>query len=307
MSSNTAVSSNDSSSSSSSSSSFSSSSRLHLTLKPEDHGTIVGRHLNFSLENSTRSSLAKLQAVSPARLLDSSCSLEKTLQCSCSFHGVPTPSVQWWVGGVPVGVNSVDGGLQVTSTTLGPWANSTISLRGDPEIVRRLHCAGRNPYGIHTSSIFLIPGKSSVSSVFLRGLVQGTVYGAMASALLLFCLVLLAMKMFRWRAKEALARRRPELLGQPEAPNVLEAATPQAWAGGKSLCQAELSHQPVGLQARATLAQQNHQGHLLGTGSYPAPTQHPCAGSKLSNSFQCDARTRGCAKVPQSRGALCCP
>uniref|UniRef100_I3MT72 SIGLEC family-like protein 1 n=2 Tax=Ictidomys tridecemlineatus TaxID=43179 RepID=I3MT72_ICTTR len=191
MSSNTAVSSNDSSSSSSSSSSFSSSSRLHLTLKPEDHGTIVGRHLNFSLENSTRSSLAKLQAVSPARLLDSSCSLEKTLQCSCSFHGVPTPSVQWWVGGVPVGVNSVDGGLQVTSTTLGPWANSTISLRGDPEIVRRLHCAGRNPYGIHTSSIFLIPGKSSVSSVFLRGLVQGTVYGAMASALLLFCLVLL--------------------------------------------------------------------------------------------------------------------
>ncbi|XP_040135035.1 SIGLEC family-like protein 1 isoform X3 [Ictidomys tridecemlineatus] len=233
MSSNTAVSSNDSSSSSSSSSSFSSSSRLHLTLKPEDHGTIVGRHLNFSLENSTRSSLAKLQAVSPARLLDSSCSLEKTLQCSCSFHGVPTPSVQWWVGGVPVGVNSVDGGLQVTSTTLGPWANSTISLRGDPEIVRRLHCAGRNPYGIHTSSIFLIPGKSSVSSVFLRGLVQGTVYGAMASALLLFCLVLLAMKMFRWRAKEALARRRPELLGQPEAPNVLEAATPQAWAGGQ--------------------------------------------------------------------------
>ncbi|VTJ73915.1 Hypothetical predicted protein [Marmota monax] len=155
------------SSSSSSSSSFSSSSGLHLTLKPEDHGTIIGRHLNFSLENSTRSSLAKLQAVSPARLLNSSCSLEKTLQCSCSFHGIPTPSVQWWVGGVPVGVNSVDGGLQVTSTTLSPWANSTISLRGDPEIVRRLHCAGRNLYGIHTCSIFLIPGKSSASSMFL--------------------------------------------------------------------------------------------------------------------------------------------
>nr|XP_027779936.1 sialic acid-binding Ig-like lectin 10 [Marmota flaviventris] len=234
MSSNTAVSSNDSSSSSSSSS-FSSSSGLHLTLKPEDHGTIIGCHLNFSLENSTRSSLAKLQAVSPARLLNSSCSLEKTLQCSCSFHGIPTPSVQWWVGGVPVDVNSVDGGLQVTSTTLGPWANSTISLRGDPEIVRRLHCAGRNPYGIHTCSIFLIPGKSSVSSMFLRGLVQGTVYGAMASALLLFCLVLLAMKMLRWRAKEALALRRPELLGQPEASSVLEAATPQAWAGGATL------------------------------------------------------------------------
>nr|XP_034343620.1 SIGLEC family-like protein 1 isoform X2 [Arvicanthis niloticus] len=31
----------------------------------------------------------------PARLLNSFCAVEKTLQCSCSFHGVPTPSVQW--------------------------------------------------------------------------------------------------------------------------------------------------------------------------------------------------------------------
>ncbi|XP_076962010.1 SIGLEC family-like protein 1 [Callospermophilus lateralis] len=262
MSSNTAVSSNDSSSS------FSSFSGLHLTLKPEDHGTIIGRHLNFPLENSTRSSLAKFQAVSPARLLNSSCSLEKKLQCSCSFHGIPTPSVQWWVGGVPVGVNSVDGGLQVTCTTLGPWANSTISLRGDPEIVRRLHCAGRNPYGIHTSSIFLIPGKSSVSSVFLRGLVQGTVYGAMASALLLFCLVLLAMKVLRWRAKEALALRRPELLGQPEASNVLEAATPQAWAGGhfrllEKLCGTKRRAESPGSSSCS------HQRSVEGTGKSP--------------------------------------
>lgn len=58
----------------------------------------------------------------------------------------------------------------------------------------------------------------------------------------------LRMKMLQWRAKEALALRRPELLGQPEASSVSEAATPQAWAGGKSLCQAELSHQPAGLQ-----------------------------------------------------------
>lgn len=39
------------------------SSGLHLTLKPKDHDTILGRHLNFSLENLTGSSLAKLQAV----------------------------------------------------------------------------------------------------------------------------------------------------------------------------------------------------------------------------------------------------
>uniref|UniRef100_A0ABA7IXE0 Siglec family like 1 n=1 Tax=Mus musculus TaxID=10090 RepID=A0ABA7IXE0_MOUSE len=31
----------------------------------------------------------------PARLLNSFCSVEKILQCSCSFHGIPTPSVRW--------------------------------------------------------------------------------------------------------------------------------------------------------------------------------------------------------------------
>ncbi|MBZ3889342.1 IgLON family member 5 [Sciurus carolinensis] len=144
-----------------SSATTSSSSGLHFALEPEDHSILLGRHLNIPLESLAKSILATLQAVSPARLLDSSCSLEKTLQCSCSFHGIPTPSVQWWMGGTPVGVSGVDGGLQVTSTTLGPWANSTISLRGGPETVRRLRCEGRNPYGIHTSSFFLIPDAHS--------------------------------------------------------------------------------------------------------------------------------------------------
>ncbi|XP_047383184.1 SIGLEC family-like protein 1 [Sciurus carolinensis] len=211
----------------------SSSSGLHFALEPEDHSILLGRHLNIPLESLAKSILATLQAVLPARLLDSSCSLEKTLQCSCSFHGIPTPSVQWWMGGTPVGVSGVDGGLQVTSTTLGPWANSTISLRGGPETVRRLRCEGRNPYGIHTSSFFLIPDRNLVSSVFLKGLVQGVVYGAILSALLLLCLVLLAMRILKWRAKEALALGRPELLGQPEASKESEATNPQAWAGAQ--------------------------------------------------------------------------
>ncbi|XP_012412497.1 SIGLEC family-like protein 1 [Trichechus manatus latirostris] len=157
MSSNTAVTSNYSSS------------VLYFTPKPEDHGTTLG---------------------SPARLLNFSCSLEKTLQCSCSFHGLPTPSMQWWMGDVPVGVDSMDNILQVTSTIFAPWANSTISLFGEPEIVMRLHCEGKNQYGTHTASIFLIPNKNSVSGVFMKGLIQGIVYGAIASALLFFFLVL---------------------------------------------------------------------------------------------------------------------
>lgn len=97
--------------------------------------------------------------VAPTRLLYSSCSLEKTLRCNCFFHGIPAPSVQWLMEGVPVDVNSTDHILQVTSTINGPWTKSTISLIGEPEIVMSLHCEGKNQYGIHTSSIFLLPGK----------------------------------------------------------------------------------------------------------------------------------------------------
>uniref|UniRef100_A0A8C0L3E7 SIGLEC family like 1 n=1 Tax=Canis lupus dingo TaxID=286419 RepID=A0A8C0L3E7_CANLU len=125
------------------------------------------------------------------KLLYSSCSLEKTLQCSCSFHGIPTPSVQWLMEGVPVGVNNTDGSLQVTSTKIGAWNNSTISLTGEPEIVMSLHCEGKNQYGIHTSSIFLLPDKHSGSSVFMKGLAQGIVYGSIVSTLFFFFLVLL--------------------------------------------------------------------------------------------------------------------
>ncbi|XP_008563273.1 PREDICTED: SIGLEC family-like protein 1, partial [Galeopterus variegatus] len=172
-------------------SSNSSSLGLHFTLKPEDHGTTLKCHLNTSLANLTRSSVVKLQVVSPARLFNSSCALKKTLQCSCSFHGIPTPSVQWWMGDAPVDVNSMDNILQVTSTILAPWANSTINLIGEPEILTRLYCEGKNQYGIHTSSIFFMPDQNLVSNVFMKGLIQGIMYGAIATALLFFCLVLL--------------------------------------------------------------------------------------------------------------------
>ena len=95
----------------------------------------------------------------PARLLYSSCSLEKTLQCSCSFHGIPTPSVQWLMDSVPVGVNNTDGRLQVTSILIAPWANSTISLTEQPKMSTSLLCKGKNQNGTHALSILLMPSK----------------------------------------------------------------------------------------------------------------------------------------------------
>ncbi|XP_058282002.1 sialic acid-binding Ig-like lectin 10 isoform X2 [Hylobates moloch] len=219
--------------------SSSSSPVLHFTLRPEDHGNTVGCHLNFSLANVTKNSVVNLQVVSPARLFNSSCSSEKTVLCSCSFHGIPTPSMQWWMGGVPVDVNSMDNILRVTSSTRAPWANSTINLIGEPEIVMRLRCEGKNQYGIHTSSIFLMPNKKAVSSVFVKGLIQGIVYGAIAFSLLFFCLVLLSMKMLTWweenqrpKTKEVLPLKKPELLEETEVPEMPEADTPPDQAGG---------------------------------------------------------------------------
>ncbi|XP_055093882.1 sialic acid-binding Ig-like lectin 10 isoform X1 [Symphalangus syndactylus] len=218
--------------------SSSSSPVLHFTLRPEDHGNTLGCHLNFSLANVTKNSVVNLQVVSPARLFNSSCSLEKRVLCSCSFHGIPTPSMQWWMGGVPVDVNSMDNILQVTSSTRAPWANSTINLIGEPEIVMRLHCEGKNQYGIHTSSIFLMPNKKAVSSVFVKGLIQGIVYGAIAFSLLFFCLVLLSMKMLTWweehqrpKTKEVLPLKKPELLEETEVPEMPEADTSPDQAG----------------------------------------------------------------------------
>ncbi|CAO2614603.1 SIGLEC family-like protein 1 [Lemmus lemmus] len=138
-----------------------------------------------------RENMTDLLYEAPARLLNYSCLLKRILACSCSFHGIPTPSVQWWLGGTPVSVNSIDTILHMTSTTLEPWANTTIHLMWEPEVIRRLRCEGKNQYGVHASRIFLIPDKSSLSSVFLRGLIQGIVYGAIASSLLFFFFVVL--------------------------------------------------------------------------------------------------------------------
>ncbi|XP_032343716.1 SIGLEC family-like protein 1 isoform X2 [Camelus ferus] len=215
---------------------------------------------------------------SPARLLHSSCSLKKTLQCSCSFHGIPMPSVRWLMGGAPVGVNGPDSGLQVTSLMLGPWANSTISLTGEPEVVTRLRCEGKNQHGIHASSIFLIPDKNSISSVFVKGLIQGIVYGAIASALLFLLLVLLAMKMLKWweeshspKANEALILKKPKpaLLEEPETPMEYKAET--------SLVSVEGGCQDLGLpQSRALERERRLWTRKLQDRSIPTCGSQPC-------------------------------
>uniref|UniRef100_A0A4W2CZ82 SIGLEC family like 1 n=1 Tax=Bos indicus x Bos taurus TaxID=30522 RepID=A0A4W2CZ82_BOBOX len=185
--------------------------------------------------------------LAPTRLLDSSCSLKKTLQCSCSFRGTPMPSVQWWVGGTPVAMNHT--GFRVTSTTLGPWANSTIHLTKLPETGTSLLCEGRNPEGTHALTILLKsgdgggapcgwgrgggpwglgrqlggprgepllmsslpPGRSPlVAQTFMKGLIRGVFYGAIGVTLLFLCLVPLIAKHIRLKQAKKIAAMKAE-------------------------------------------------------------------------------------------------
>lgn len=74
------------------------------------------------------------------------------LQCCCSFHGVPAPSVRWWLEGDVIDIDNP----QVTSTTLAPWSNITISLAEMPETGTHLLCEGKNEYGNHAMNIMLM-------------------------------------------------------------------------------------------------------------------------------------------------------
>lgn len=55
-----------------------------------------------------------------------------------------------------VGVDGPDDSRQVTSTILGPWANSTINLIDQPEMGMQLLCEGKNYHGNHMLSIVLM-------------------------------------------------------------------------------------------------------------------------------------------------------
>ncbi|XP_006905152.1 SIGLEC family-like protein 1 [Pteropus alecto] len=156
------------------------------------------------------------QGLAPARLIDSFCSLGKTLRCTCSFHGIPTPSVRWWMEGDIVGVDGPDDSRQVTSTILGPWANSTISLTKQPEMGTHLLCEGKNYHGNHMLSITLMSSKGPWDKqAFIRGLVRGFVYGAIAATLLFLCLIPFIVKLIRMRQAKKIAtikvERSPEV------------------------------------------------------------------------------------------------
>ncbi|MBZ3887323.1 Sialic acid-binding Ig-like lectin 11 [Sciurus carolinensis] len=123
----------------------------------------------------------------PPRLLGPSCSWEaRALRCSCSSRAWPAPSLHWRLGEGLLEGNSSNASLRVTSSSAGPWANSSLSLHEGVSSGLRLSCEAQNAHGTQSATVLLLPGKAELRG----GALLGTL-GAAGGAALLFCTCLI--------------------------------------------------------------------------------------------------------------------
>ncbi|KAK2505036.1 hypothetical protein MC885_019299 [Smutsia gigantea] len=141
----------------------------------------------------------------PPQLLGPSCSWEDPrLHCNCSSRAQPAPSLRWQLGEALLQGNHSNASLTVTSSAQGPWAHSSLSLRGAPGSGLRLSCEAWNMYGRASSSaVLLLPG----NTVSISGVVPGALGGAGVTALLFLCLGLLYFCIVRARRMQAARKR----------------------------------------------------------------------------------------------------
>ncbi|KAG5201097.1 hypothetical protein JEQ12_005631 [Ovis aries] len=148
---------------------------------------------------SQNSSLS-LFVFSPPQLLGPSCSQEdEGLHCSCSSQARPAPSLRWRLGEGLLEGNFSNASFKVTSSSAGPWANSSLSLHEGLSSGLSLSCEALNIHGARSGSVLLLPGKPGF-------LVAGALGGAGAMALLCLFLCLLFFFILKSRRKQAATR-----------------------------------------------------------------------------------------------------
>ncbi|MXQ98783.1 hypothetical protein E5288_WYG021834 [Bos mutus] len=141
-----------------------------------------------------------LIVVSPPQLLGPSCSQEdESLRCSCSSRARPAPSLRWRLGKGLLEGNFSNASFEVSSSSAGPWANGSLSLREGLSSGVSLSCEALNIHGARSGSVLLLPGKPAF-------LVVGALGGAGAMALLSLCLCLLFFYILKARRKQAAMR-----------------------------------------------------------------------------------------------------
>ncbi|XP_059521838.1 sialic acid-binding Ig-like lectin 5 [Myotis daubentonii] len=144
-----------------------------------------------------------LSVVYPPQLLGPSCSWEdQGLHCSCSSRAQPAPSLRWRLGAGLLEGNHGNASHVVTSSSEGPWTNSSLRLQQGLSEGLRLSCEAGNAHGAQSASVLLLPGKA----VPQAGVVPAALGGAGAMALLSLCLCLIFFCIVKARRRQAAGR-----------------------------------------------------------------------------------------------------
>eukprot|EP00069_Balaena_mysticetus_P012141 bmy_21602T0 len=130
-----------------------------------------------------------LSVVYPPQLLGPSCSLEdEGLHCSCSSRAQPAPSLRWRLGEGLLEGKLGNASFKVTSSSAGPWANSSLSLSEGLSSGLRLSCEALNVHGAQSATVLLLPDEKGFAS---KAFSSGTFLGIGLMTLLSLCLILI--------------------------------------------------------------------------------------------------------------------
>ena len=103
-----------------------------------------------------------ISPTAPPQLLGPSCSQEdEGLRCSCSSQARPAPSLRWRLGKGLLEGNFSNASFEISSSSAGPWANGSLSLREGLSSGLSLSCEALNVHGAQSGSVLLLPGQGS--------------------------------------------------------------------------------------------------------------------------------------------------
>ncbi|XP_053515725.1 sialic acid-binding Ig-like lectin 5 [Artibeus jamaicensis] len=138
----------------------------------------------------SRSISFNLSVVYAPQLLGPSCSWKnQSLNCSCSSRAQPAPSLWWRLGEGLLEEISSNTSYKVISHSVGPWANSSLSLPAWLSTGRRLSCEAENVHGAQSGSVLLLlPGQAVPECTVVPAALAGA--GAMVLLSLCLCLIL---------------------------------------------------------------------------------------------------------------------
>uniref|UniRef100_A0A8C0I1Z5 Ig-like domain-containing protein n=1 Tax=Balaenoptera musculus TaxID=9771 RepID=A0A8C0I1Z5_BALMU len=142
-----------------------------------------------------------LSVVYPPQLLGPSCSLEdEGLHCDCSCRAQPAPSLRWRLGEGLLEGNFGNASFKVTSSSAGPWANSSLSLSEGLSSGLRLSCEALNVHGAQSATVLLLPDEKGFAS---KAFSSGIFLGIGLMTLLLLCLILIIVRTLRKKWTQA--------------------------------------------------------------------------------------------------------